>query len=568
LLFEGKFLSESEKTNQQISDEELSDPNKIPYKKLKVLLVDPQRPFLIMMKGVLTTFGIRDVDFSYNGESALRSCRQKEYDLLMVEYNLGSKNGTQLLEELRILKLIKPETLFIIVSAETDRAVILNTMEMAPDDYIIKPFSQRLIDSRLQKAWGMRKALSAIHSFLDKDNLDDAIAECRQLVKAKNRYSAVALQILTGLLCDKSTHQDAVDILIPILRQRNLPWANLTLARAKLGLNLLDEAEEILLALIKSQPTNIQAIDLLAKVYLENDQNELAKDTLDRSLELSPLSMKRHQFMVEIAQANDDIELVKNSYGQVLTLSRRSVHTGTKHLFNYTRSIIDNVAICEEAKDINKLQNELTSTLHKAKLEEGRALDVPYSTYEGVIQAQLQSAKGENLVSKKTLMEAIHSFCDENDQWNLPDELAPDACITLLNLNDFELASVFAKQLDSNSEIAQELNARLNDDNVLIKKSEFAKITRQGIEAYTNNNHIEALELFTQALKLSPVNSGAVLNVAQGQISLMLENKKYIKLLSADCKDSFRILNGMKLSKPHQKRFNKLRKDFDTLMDK
>jgi len=546
----------------------LSTLQKIPYNKLKVLLVDPQRPFQIMMKGILTNFGVKYIDTCDSGEAALRSCRSKEYHLLMVEYNLGSKNGTQLLEELRTLRLIKPNAIFLIVSAETDRAIVLGTMEMAPDDYIIKPFSQRLLDSRIQKAWNKRQALSSIYQCIDKLDLPRAILACQILIKEKNRYSAVILQMMTGLMCDQGQHQDAVNILTPLLKERELPWANLNLARAQLGLENFIEAEKILKSLIKSQSTNVEAIDLLAKLQLVNQQKELAKSTLERSVELSPFSMKRHRFMVEVAEANHDHTLVKDSYGKLLNLSRRSVHAGTNHLFNYTRSIIENVAHCEEPKDIYKLQNELTSTLHRAKHEEGRNLDYSFTALEGVIQAQLQSAKGESLVSKKTLMEAIHHFCDEDDKWDLPDELAPDACITLINLNDFELASVFAKQLDSESEISQSLHKRLNDDSVLLKKAEFSKITRQGIEAYSAEDGLEALQLFKQALKLSPVNSGAVLNVAQAQIKLMLEKKKYLKLLLVECKDSFRILGGMKLSKSHQKRFNKLRSDYESLVKK
>lgn len=546
----------------------MSTLQKIPYSKLKVLLVDPQRPFQIMMKGILTNFGVKNVDFAESGEAAVRACRSKEYQLLLVEYNLGNKNGTQLLEELRTLRLIKPNALFVVVSAETDRAVVLGTMEMAPDDYIIKPFSQRLLDARLQKAWNKRQALGPIYQCLDKHDFSRAILACKTLIKEKSRYSAVILQIMTGLMCDQDQHQNAIAILQPILKERDLPWANLNLAKAYLGLGEHKQASRILKTLIKAQSTNVEAIDLLAKVQLASEQQEAARTTLERSVELSPFSMKRHQFMVEVAQANEDHRLVKDSYGKLLTLSRRSVHAGTDHLFNYTRSIIDNVAHCEEPKEVYKLQNELTSTLHRAKGEEGRNLDFTFSALEGVIQAQLQSAKGESLLSKKTLMEAIYQFCDEDDEWDLPDELAPDACITLININDFELASVFAKQLNSESEIAKELNIRLNDDSVIMAKAEFSKITRQGIEAYGADDNLEALQLFKQALKLSPVNSGAVLNVAQAQIKLMQEKKKYIKTLSGECKDSFRILSGMKLSKSHQKRFDKLRHDFNVLTKK
>ncbi|MDP2562474.1 response regulator [Psychrobium sp. 1_MG-2023] len=542
---------------------------KIPYPKLQVLLVDPQRPFQIMMKGILSNFGVRKVDFADNGEAAVRACRAKEYHLLLVEYNLGSnKNGRQLLEELRTLRLIKPDTLFVIVSAETDRAAVLGTMEMAPDDYIIKPFSQRLLDNRLQKAWSKRLSLSAIHHCSDKKDFPRAIATCKSLIKEKNRYSALILQMMTDFMCREERYEEATEILASILKERELIWANITLARAYLGLSKLEHAEARLKAVLKQQVNNVDAMDLLAQVQLANKQAETAEKTLTKSLEISPYSMSRHQLMVDVATANHNHALVKDSYGQLLQLSRRSVHTGTDHLFNYTRSIINQVAHSEEPNAIYKLQNELTSTLHRAKLEEGRQLKYHFSALEGVIISQLQSAKGETLLSKKTLMEAIHGFCDEDDEWSLPDELAPDTCITLLNLSDFELASKFAEQLDDTNDITNQIQARLNDDEVVEKKAEFNKITRQGIDAYSAGNNLEALELFKQAIFISPVNSGAVLNVAQAQIKLMQEKKKYVKSLMGECKESFRVLNGMKLSKAHQKRFVKLRTDFNQLQKK
>lgn len=547
-------------------DHRLNSKVKIPYAKLRVLLVDPQRPFQIMMKGILTNFGVVNVDFCDSGEAAVRQCRAKEYDLLLVEHDLGNKNGRQLLEELRTLRLISPVSLFVIVSAETDRSIVLGTMEMAPDDYIIKPFSQRLLDLRLSRAWSKRNVLSDIYRCVDKDDYAQAIVHAKALIKSKSPHAPLIIQMMAEFMCHQKQYDEVIANLTNILKERQIPWAKIVLAQAHFGKGDLDTAQDLLHELLKDNPNNVAALDLLAKVQLEAQLIPQAKQTLARSIDLSPYSMTRHQAMVNIADKDNDLQLVKESYGQLLNLSRRSVHAGTHNLLNYTRSIIDSTANCEEAKDFNKLQNELNTALHRAKQEEGRNINYHFAVIEGVIQAQFQSAKGETLRSKKTLMSAIHSFCDEDEQWSLPSELVADTCITLMNVNDFELVDKFSDQLDPDSDIAKRVKTLISDDTLAQQKIEFKQITRQGIQAYSDNNNLEALELFSQALRLSPVSSGAILNVIQAQIKLMQSHKKYLKSLTTECKDNFRLLNGMKLSNGHQKRLDKLKSELDQLL--
>ena len=328
---------------------------KIPYNQLKVLLVDPQRPFQVMMKGILTNFGIKKIDFADNGEVAVRQCRGTSYNILLVEYNLGSnKNGRQLLEELRTLRLIKPDALFIVISGETNRAAVLGTMEMQPDDYIIKPFSQRLLDNRIQKAWAKRHAMSSIYYCLQKNDYPRAIIACKTQIKEKNRYSAFCLQMMTEFLCKESRYEEAMTVLNTVLKERTIVWAQINLARANLGLEHFDEAIALIQLVLKQQPTNVEAIDLLANIQLKSGESQLAQVTLSRSISISPYSMKRHTQMIEVATTNQDFNLIKDSYGKLLYLSRRSVHAGTDNLCNYLRSIV--VAI-ENSDEKTQLKN-------------------------------------------------------------------------------------------------------------------------------------------------------------------------------------------------------------------
>jgi len=543
--------------------------DKIPYDQLKILLVDPQRPFHMMMKGILTNFGVKKMQFAETGEAAVRMCRNETFNVLLVEYNLGAnKNGRQLLEEIRTLKLIKPDALFIIISGETSRAAVLGTMEMQPDDYIIKPFSQRLLDNRLQKAWAKRHAMAPIYNCLQKGDYGLAIAACKALIKAKNRYSAFCLEMMTGFMCHEGQYDEAEVILNTVLKERDLQWAKINMARVHLGFKRYDEAQQILTAILAKQSTNVEAIDLLSQVQLAAGNSPQAQTTLQRSIDISPLSMKRHQQMIDVATTNNDFGLIKDSYGKLLKLSRRSVHAGTENLSNYVRSIITVVEHSEEKNEINKLQSELNNTLQRAKTEEGRNLPYPYSSFEGVIQAQLQAAKGEKLKAKKTIMEAIHAFCDENDQWELPDELVPDTCITLIHIDEIDLARKFSSQLNKDSSVAKTIKDKLNNEDSATRHREFNKITKAGIDAYTKNNNLDALELFEQAIILSPVNSGAALNLFQVQTRLMQDHKKYIKPILPQTKETLRLLNGVRLTSAHAKRYSKIKREYDEVVRK
>lgn len=543
--------------------------DKIPYEKLKVLIVDPQRPFQVMMKGILTNFGVKKIDLADNGEIAVRMCRNQSFNLLLVEYNLGtSKNGRQLLEELRTLRLIKPDALFIVISGETNRAAVLGTMEMEPDDYIIKPFSQRLLDNRLQKAWLKRHVMSSIHFSLQKNEPKRAIQACKKLIRDKNRYRSFCIQIMTKLLCDVGEYDEAVAVLKAILKDRDLIWAQINLARAYLGLGQFEESHSLLKSVLLKQTNNVEAIDLLAENLLQNGNSILAQETLRRSISISPHSIKRHYQMIKIATINDDYIAIKDCYSKILLLSRRSVHAGADKLCNYLRSIIVAVKHCEEKNDIYRLQSELTNALQRAKPEEGRNLKYHFSVLEGIIQAQLHSTKGEHLKAKKTLMDAISIFCDDDDHWELPDELALDVCLTLIKIDDIELATKFAKQLDETLPIKKEIEQQIANSKNGERHQEFNQITKAGIEAYSQEKHLDALGYFEEALGLAPINSGAALNLLQVQVVLMQQHKKHVKALMSKSKETYRLLNGVKLNGTHKKRYIAIKNDFDELVRK
>lgn len=66
----------------------------------KILFVDDNKNFLNALE---YSFKIKqiDVDLAYNVDEALKKIKEKKYDLICSDYEMGNKNGLDLLEYLR-----------------------------------------------------------------------------------------------------------------------------------------------------------------------------------------------------------------------------------------------------------------------------------------------------------------------------------------------------------------------------------------------------------------------------------------------------------------------------------
>jgi len=136
------------------------------YADKRVLIIEDQRPFLLLLRGLLNSMGCTDVVTKSSAEQALALCAKQKFDIIIADLHLGAerKNGFELVEELRIRQLIKPSSIFMLISADSARPVVLGSVERRPDDYLIKPFSQVQLKNRLNRAWQKRQALLPIYS--------------------------------------------------------------------------------------------------------------------------------------------------------------------------------------------------------------------------------------------------------------------------------------------------------------------------------------------------------------------------------------------------------------------
>ncbi|MBT41884.1 MAG: response regulator, partial [Idiomarina sp.] len=81
----------------------------------RVLIIEDQKAFQVMLKGLLLNLGAKEVEAKRTGEAGIAAYVRRPFDVMLVDYNLGrGKNGRQVLEELKHRGVLKEDTIFFI----------------------------------------------------------------------------------------------------------------------------------------------------------------------------------------------------------------------------------------------------------------------------------------------------------------------------------------------------------------------------------------------------------------------------------------------------------------------
>src|SRR3989338_7495477 len=101
------------------------------------LIVDDFQGMRTLMREMLKTFGVKNIDTVTNGIEAIASLEKNKYDVVLCDFNLGTgKNGQQILEEAKHRDLVGLSTAWVIIIAEKTADMVFGAAEYMPDDYI------------------------------------------------------------------------------------------------------------------------------------------------------------------------------------------------------------------------------------------------------------------------------------------------------------------------------------------------------------------------------------------------------------------------------------------------
>ena len=310
----------------------------IDYGVLRALVVDDYPGMRSALKMTLSNFGMTRIELAASASEVIFKVGNTHYDVILCDFNLGEgRDGQQLLEELRHRGLIHLDTVFIMVTAESVYEKVVATAELAPDDYLIKPFSAEVLRNRLDGILLRKRAFSSVYRHYEANELEAAMTACDELIRDHPRYVVDALRFKGEVLNALGRFQEAEALYRQVVGMRAIPWARLGLAKALHAQKKEDEAEELLHDVLEKTPELVAAYDLLADVRIARKDGAGAQEALSLGVAISAKTVRRQQKLGGVALENGDLATARDAYAAVLEKGRHSVYVSPSDFGNLCR---------------------------------------------------------------------------------------------------------------------------------------------------------------------------------------------------------------------------------------
>jgi len=463
----------------------------------------------------LQMLGCKDIATATNGERALDLCIHQQYDFIICDFNLGKgKDGYQLFEELKCRKLLKNNTVFILISAETAIQVIHGIVELQPDDYLLKPFSYKKLESRVIKALEKRKVLGVIYDALMTRDYDEALDICATVSEKHRRYALPVMRLKGELLLKLKRYDDALALYDSILLSREFSWAKLGKAITYYHLKEYAKAILLLRMLAAVLETKVEALNWLAHIYAKQRRLDLVESTLIESVKVSPKNIPRQRALANFSVINKDWDVALRCFKTILTNTRHSVHENIEHHFNYIHCLLDK-AQDESELQRAKLFSQVQAVLRNASNRFDKSV---FAELEKIVSARIAILKDALQDANQTLQS-----CDQK----MVIECGKDSILhlskTWFELGDYEHYQTLIKLLPTENR-DDDIGIEVISENLYVEKERKVKQSRiakllelnqQGLSLYQSGIYPASTAVFLEAFQLVPNNLQLSLNLAQ-----------------------------------------------------
>jgi two-component system, chemotaxis family, chemotaxis protein CheY len=120
---------------------------------MPVLVVDDYKTMIRIIRNLLKQLGFANVDEASDGTSALNMMREKDYGLIISDWNMEPMTGYELLREVRADDRLS-RTPFIMVTAESKTDNVIAAKKAGVNNYIVKPFNAATLKSKIDAIFG------------------------------------------------------------------------------------------------------------------------------------------------------------------------------------------------------------------------------------------------------------------------------------------------------------------------------------------------------------------------------------------------------------------------------
>lgn len=527
------------------------------YQRKNALIVDDFPDMRGSIRRMLVNFGIADVETASTGAEAITWCENKYFDIILCDYNLGDgKNGQQVLEELRYRKLLKRTSAYMMITAETTKSMVFGALEYQPDDYLTKPFTQTVLQKRLDRLVLEKEELIEINRAMDEADYDRAIALCDEQINAQSRYDQKCYRIKAQCFLEKHLFPTAKAIYEKVLDERPVDWAQIGLGQCLMEMGDLDAAEEVFNELISQNCLCLEVYDALAQIKEQRGDIAGAQQLLEYASDISPNAILRQQLLAEISQSNGDLERAEKAHRKIVKLGANSCYDSPENYFKLARCISTQLKQ-SETKDRKRI-NEAEEVLDRARRRYRDSSDVRLQS--DIINATVYADAGQIDESRKRI-DGVSSRLHTSEDEHAAAQISLDLARCYQSMGDNQQAQAILRELAEkhpDNEAIGEAIDRLSDEPLSQKGKEKAiELNRRGKELLSNQHFTEAVALFGEALRHYPNNVAVKLNLLLASVRNMRANGPTVEQI-AHCNKVINSVDTLDEDHPLYERFQAL----------
>lgn len=527
------------------------------FNKTKVLIIDDQPLAQSYMKQSLESIGFRDLICAEQAQTALRLCQSSKFDLILCSFNLGrDKDGYHLYEELKNKKLVKRTTGFIFISAETSPALVHSVIELQPDDFLAKPFSQKELSTRIEKLLNRKTTLAQIYDFIDVENYSKALKVIKvQLASTKvYNYTPILLRLKGELLLKLNQFAEAKEFFKSVLGIQKFTWAKIGLVESLIANSEFKFAQNLLESMLERPETRLVSYDLLSKLELQLKNYDSAQNYLVGATQMAPRNINRQHQLVNVARLNHDYENNYTANRNILKFAKNSIHHHPNIYLNVARAGVDYALTTDQTELVTRLTRQSSECLNELKTQ---FPDADTQEQLDILHARIHYLKDE----REKALGLINQLDNEGDPIRSVDD-SLDKAKALHELGFHHKASLLFDKINQHC-----LQYKVDDKTLLAyisqEKQERNEIkhgprelNNNAVEQYQRGQFPKAIETFSQAFRVMPKNASIALNLLQSMLNASKSGESLNSALINKCKKTIESEN---LDDEQQQRFDKLK---------
>lgn len=488
----------------------------------KALIIDDFAGMRNMLKTNLQSMQCEDVSLACNGDEAISLIESNYYDFILCDYDLGvGKNGPQVLEEAKYRDILPFSTAFVVIASEKIRTeMILGLMDHMPDDFVQKPITRTILESRLGKLFERKARLAEIGVYLHSKSRDytKALHACNRELAAGGPPSLELLILKGNILYKLGDYKGASAHFQKLFELRETPTIALMLGQSLFYENRLEEAESVFKKVIGKNANYAFAFDWLAKIKERQGNLKQSQQLLQIAIKKSPSSVPRQRGLGEISFKNQDFFISEKAFQQAIDYGENSCYKSHVDYTGLAKSLSENNQPDEALKVVEKLKATFADkdeALFQAAIVESR-LYIEMEDEEASLKAANEAmalyqknphdASGDQAIS---LAEAFLALGQSEQAMILVTDAVRNQHDDVAFLQ--QVGEIFAK-----AGLAKEGNALVEKTAKVVMET-----NNRGVQLAQLGKLDESIALFVEAVKSMPKNIIINLNTAKSLIMLM-----------------------------------------------